>query len=340
MQVDQNGVHIGKDGWLFLAAGSNEALRLLTDSELFVTRDARNWALKLADRQKRLNALGAQYFHMWVPDKIKVYRDRLNFDPSILNVDPPGMVSDYAGEFGVSSVVVDPLPEMMRHKDDRLLYWKTDTHWTYWGACAAHQALCQAIGALPPADLWSRPIHYVTLALDLGSKLTPPIKEDWGGAQVLRDSKIVFKKELVRFLELLDPNHAAPMLRGTSLRLENSRLNCDKRRVLIFGDSFSEYRPHLLTGILAETFRSVLFVWATSIDYGLVERFRPDVVITEMAERFIKNLPEKNIPDDGFDLESFVLDRMVGFLNKKCAEESSPFTWNRDSLGLLENRYV
>ena len=104
-------------------------------------------------------------------------------------------------------------------------------------------------------------------------------------------------------------------------------------------NSFSEYRPHLLTGLLAETFRTVLFVWSTSIDYGLVERFRPDVVITEMAERFIKNLPERNIPVDGFDLDSFVLDRIVNFLNSECGNGYDPFAWRRDALVPMHDRY-
>src|ERR1700760_3659297 len=109
MLVDQNGVHIGKDGWLFLAAGSNEALRLLTDSEWFVAEDAQNWALKLAERQRRLNALGAQYFHMWVPNKIKVYREQLNFDQGLLTVDPPAMVLNRARQLGWANLIVDPL---------------------------------------------------------------------------------------------------------------------------------------------------------------------------------------------------------------------------------------
>ena len=116
MQADQNGVHVGKDGWLFLVAGSNEALRLLTDSEWFVREDARNWALKLADREKRLSTLGAQYFHMWVPDKIKVYQDQLNFDNGILKVDPPGMVIEFARDLGLERVIVNPLPAFMAAK--------------------------------------------------------------------------------------------------------------------------------------------------------------------------------------------------------------------------------
>ena len=276
---------------------------------------------------------------MWVPDKIKVYQDQLNFDNEILKVDPPGMVVECARDLGLDRVIVDPLPAFIGCKDNQLLYWKTDTHWTYWGACAAHKALCHAMDAVPPDDLVNRPIHSTTLALDLGSKLSPPLKEDWGGAQVLRNSKIVYKNEMVRFLEILNPTHNPSMLRETSVRFENSRQGGDERRVLLFGDSFSEYRPHLLSGLLAETFQHVLFVWSTSIDYRLVKRFRPDIVITQMAEKFIKDRPEKRIQEDGFDLASFVMTRIVDFLNSRCGNDCDPFTWSREALALMDNRY-
>ncbi len=50
--------------------------------------------------------------------------------------------------------------------------------------------------------------------------------------------------------------------------------------------------------MLAETFRCVHFVWSAAIDWALVARLRPDIVLTESAERFMTRLPD----DDGFDL--------------------------------------
>jgi alginate O-acetyltransferase complex protein AlgJ len=145
-----------------------------------------------------------------------------------------------------------------------------------------------------------------------------------GGAKILKGSKLTSKNELTQFLELLNPALAAPMFRGVAVQFQNSRPNCDKRRVLIFGDSFSEYRPHLLTGLLAETFQSVMFVWSAAIDYKIVESFRADIVLTEMAERFMKTLP-----DDNFDNQAFVLDRITNFLNLRCGNGRQPFIWSR-----------
>lgn len=41
----------------------------------------------------------------------------------------------------------------------------------------------------------------------------------------------------------------------------------------------------MLTILFTETFREVHVVWPTSIDDGLVDRVKPDTMLTEMDER-------------------------------------------------------
>ena len=73
---------------------------------------------------------------------------------------------------------------------------------------------------------------------------------------------------------------------------------------MLFGDSYAHFTPIMLTIMLAETFREVHFVWSASIDWGYVERARPDLVIVEIAERFMLR-----VPDDTFDLEAHAAER-------------------------------
>jgi len=77
---------------------------------------------------------------------------------------------------------------------------------------------------------------------------------------------------------------------------------------MLFGDSFSECREHLLTGMLAETFREVHFIWNANIDYEYVNFIQPDVVITELAERFMTR-----IPTDKLDIQSFAAERLADY---------------------------
>lgn len=87
---------------------------------------------------------------------------------------------------------------------------------------------------------------------------------------------------------------------GSNVVFQNEN-TLNKKKVVVFGDSFSEYRPQYITGALAETFSEVHFVWTTSIDYDYVKREKPDIVITEIVERFMPK-----VPDDSFCLEDHV----------------------------------
>jgi hypothetical protein len=77
----------------------------------------------------------------------------------------------------------------------------------------------------------------------------------------------------------------------------------------LFGDSYCEVGPWLLTGMLAQVFREVHFMWSNSIDFGYIEKIKPDIVLSEIAERFVKRFP-----DDERDLRSFALKRYAEFL--------------------------
>lgn len=314
----KNGIYVGSDGWLFLADGSNDVRKLYTDPSYLSDIVVQRWQQRLLDRYQRLLNQKITYLHVWVPEKLSVYREHILDDFPLLDHSPSHRIA--SPELG--GFVLDLVPTFTEAKRQSQLYWKTDTHWTFAGAFTAYLEICKALYASADLDLSTRPIHYIELNLDLGSKLTPPVKEIWGSAQVLHKSKVVFKNEMVRFLELLNNRFQGNMHTGTSIRYENPTPR-DPRRVLIFGDSYSEYRPHLLSGLLAETFRSVQFVWSASIDYSLISAFKPDVVLTEMAERFITRAPE-----DDLDLTNLVHERIVDFLNRECGS-GSRFTWKR-----------
>jgi alginate O-acetyltransferase complex protein AlgJ len=315
-------VHVGSDGWLFLRGGSNNVEQLFSDPNFIQSTEIEAWKKLLIARREKLDRLGAQYVHLCVPDKLSVYRENLA-GLELLHPTPLSIIFSPESVCESDNGFVDILPAMLEAKKTRQLYFKTDTHWTYWGACVAHKVLCNTLNAKPPIDLYDRPIDEIMLTLDLGSKLTPAVKELWHAARILRHSKLVYKNSMARFLDLLAPRHYGEMHGGVSVGFENASNQSDPRKLLIFGDSYSEFRPHSLTGLLAETFQSVRFVWSNSIDYGLVERLKPEIVVTEIAERFVKR-----VPDDTLDLGEMVYERITAFLNNQCKDDREfRFTW-------------
>jgi hypothetical protein len=98
---------------------------------------------------------------------------------------------------------------------------------------------------------------------------------------------------------------------GSNVVFVNREPNANDKVIVLFGDSFAEYRPHLLTGMLAETFRELHFVWSISIDWNYVKRVKPDIVVSEATERFMTTLP-----DDGFDVDDVTLRKLAPLINR------------------------
>ncbi len=306
-------VHEGDDGWLFLVAGSNHVLDMYRHKSSFTQSMAKAWVNLLKGRSKQLASKGIQYLHLPAPEKLtvlhKFYRGELeNIEGSPIRQ----MVSKHAADV---PCLVNVLPLFAKQVDKTLLYWKTDTHWSFWGCFSAYQLLCTRMGVKSNAGLLKYPYSEGPVLFDLGAKLEEPIKETGRFYQLTQNAQRSYANTMVRFKEEQGLINEANLHVGSSVVYRNNSENAIDKCILLFGDSFSEYREHLLTGMLAETFREVHFIWNSSIDYKYVDRIKPDVVITELAERFMTR-----IPDDKFDVQGFAAERLALFANEFAKE--------------------
>lgn len=319
----ENGVLHGKDGWLFLFEGSNMVSELFFDPIQTLGETIAEWQQLLLGRRERIEALGAKYFHFWAPDKFSVYPEYLPDQLKLCPDTPAQVIQQMNAPAELSEILIDMLPAFHAAKAGDLLYWKTDTHWTYEGALVAYHVLCNILNTPPILDLMERPRNIAERVLDLGGKISPKKTELCHFVDVLSKSKISYKNELVRFIELLAPQFQGDFHLGTSVGFKNLASDCDPRKVLIFGDSYCEYRPTSLSALLGETFEQVQFVWSARVDYRLIEQQRPDVVLTINAERFMRKLP----PDD-LDISRYPYVTIASFLNKRCRDSvATPHAW-------------
>lgn len=162
-------------------------------------------------------------------------------------------------------------------------------------------------GAIPAGHVLSPTFNKTMLTLDLGSKLTNPIEEEFRVYNFTRYSSRTHSNAIVNYKEACGRENDGGWHVGSHVIFSNGAEVADPRRVVIFGDSFSEYRRHLLTGLLAETFHEVHFIWSTSIDWSYVELQKPSLVLTEIAERFLTS-----VPTDTFSLENYAKSKMEG----------------------------
>lgn len=292
-------VHVGREGWLFLVGGRNRPLGIYRRS-FARSWTLYRWARLLRSRSRRLRSAGIRYLHLCAPEKLSVYpemTDGLGIDPQLSLARGIGLALDPDG------ICVDALSGLVAAKADTQTYLRTDSHWTVAGCRLAHDALCRAAGAPLRWRLDDRPPDPVEVVGDLGEKLRPPQGEVQQRRTVTWDARRIWANPL--FLHCEREDMLPRLHRGAQLVFRNDAADADPRRVVLFGDSFSHFVPYGLTAMLAETFREVHFCWSAAIDWRYVETVRPDLVITEIAERFMAWLPS-----DGVDLDGFAADRL------------------------------
>lgn len=303
----ENDVHVGRDDWLFLVGGSNSALDLYSAAKTPFTPAVRDgWVDLLTGRRQRAAAFGARYMHLIAPEKLSVYPEyfRGELDTSVR----PGaqLRRHMTGE--LAELLVDPVAFFGTVKNNAKLYWKTDTHWTFFGCFAAYQLLMTRLGLPFDRTLQDRPFSEGDLTFDLGGKLATPQQERGRFYRVLSKARRIHANPLVTFQESNRRFSESELHVGTQVVFRNDDPGAIERKVVLFGDSFSEYRPHLLSGLLAETFRETHFLWTASVDFDYARRVGADIVISEGAERFMSR-----VPSDDQDFDAFVRTRMQKF---------------------------
>lgn len=295
-------VLVGKDGWLFLSGGSNSVVDVYSGKRNELSWCA-DWAELLSARKKSMNEKGIEYFHIAAPEKLGVYSRYADLS-KIPEFDIKNSPANQLSELITSEIggfYINPFKYLHQQSMSMNVYHKTDTHWNFLGAYSTYQLLMSHLGLECNTDILSIDRKAGPCLMDLGSKIEGGIKENVFFFSSSENVTRSFANALVEYKENNAAENQAGLHIGSSVIFKNNTALHNKK-VLIFGDSFSEYRPQLLTGILAETFSEVMFVWSLNVDYSVVEAFAPDIVITEAAERFMPF----TTPNDEFDLQSFV----------------------------------
>lgn len=299
-----NDVHRGRDGWLFLAGGSNHVFDLFNEKGGFDEQKNIAWSSLLKERFARARMFGADYMHMVVPDKATLYADKSGLEGIGFANSALRRHYDLARRSGFGELI-DCVTPMARQKRRRDLFYKTDSHWNYQGCLCAYLEFCRMAGAIPAAHVLASPFQAGMALLDLGSRLTEQPREEFRVYTFFSRAKRVFANAMVDYKERNNCENDGRLHVGSQVVFRNDDAAADPRRVILFGDSFAEYRTHLLTGMLAETFSETHFVWSSAIDWSYVAAHKPDLLATEMAERFLTILPQ-----DDLELEQFVRTRL------------------------------
>lgn len=303
----QSELHAGRDGWLFLTGGSNQVLRFYTEPDFFSLEQRAAWRKLLKEREIRASKCGARYCHVIAPEKLSVYPEFYDGELPFIEQAPSRCLAPDAVEGAPQVVEIWQRFAALKQAGEQL-YFKTDTHWTHAGAFAAADAVCRHFGLDIGSQFLERPLAQAQLVLDLGGKLQPPVVESWtmrtGSGRLTR----IAASDMVAYKEAHGAENEPGLHVGCSVAFRNATPTV-RARLVLYGDSFSEYRDHLMMGALAETFEETHFVWSSQLDWNHIEALQPDFVVSELAERFMNVVPSSEI-----DIKAFEQERLREFV--------------------------
>jgi GT2 family glycosyltransferase len=271
-------VVIGRDGWLFLQEDRNDALGQHTGRVRFSAQDKASLATLLRERRAVAESHGCIWITAVVPDKEAVYAEFLPPEVAPVARRPVHDFLEIAENEGAAAIYL--LDDLRAAKAQGDLYMRTDTHWNHRGAFVAYAAVCRELAArgldlevLDPGSIsWiEQPVQG-----DLGSKLYPEIAE---GTDVFPRLEGPVRGALV--CDNRVRNHGMVVI-------HEQRDRNDLPTCLVFGESFA---PPLVN-FLKESFGRVTFVHTSMLVADLIERERPDVVLSVPTERFLISVPD------------------------------------------------
>jgi GT2 family glycosyltransferase len=275
---DKGRVVVGRDGWLFLKEDSNDALGQHTGRVKFSPQDKEQLAALLRERRALVESYGCIWLTAVVPDKEAVYAEFLPAGVVPVSRRPIHDFLEIAAAEGAPALYL--LDDLQAAKPEGDLYMRTDTHWNHRGAYFAYRAICREIAA--------RGLELEMLGPDSISWIEQPVQGDLG-------SKL--------YPEVAESNDIFPRLAGEvrgALVYDNRVRNHGMVQIheqpdrdglptcLVFGESFAP----VLVNFLKESFGRVTFVHTSMLVAVLIERLRPDVVLSVPTERFLINVPD------------------------------------------------
>ena len=276
---DRNKVLLGKDGVLFLKEDSNNVLAQIS-GQLFAESSKEEWRKILKNRRIEAAARDMPMVNLVVPDKERVYSDKL---PDGLSVSDFSTFDQWKHIYELARNGVNgwalcyPLDTLKAGRNTCETYSKGDTHWNYYGAYLAYHDLISSMPNAAKCVPLEIPLHEFTMNYqnaDLLGKL--------GGACVEKQVVVNYTK-----IKTEQTANNGKWLVGRCVRYKSTLVGCAKKKVLVFHDSFGPFLERYLASSFAET----QFVWSPDVLWDDVDAYKPDIVVIEQVERFLVRAP-------------------------------------------------
>ena len=272
----KSGVAItGKSGHLFLHGGSNKVDELFRDNDIHLAKISK-WLALFSARKERAISNHYRYVQFVIPEK-----QTLMAQHYYRNIDGPSLLLKSIEESDRSFYfsVIDAFAKY----EGSDFFFKTDSHLNAKGTYYLIKELLNYFGL----SLGSEPEFKVSKQLsgDLGRKYAPITF--WETFETTNEIPNSDRQVKYKFI----PANKAHM--GRHIHWINPDAIFEKK-VLIFGNSFCEMgtKQHHLTWWFSQYFSECQFVWSGDFNNKLIDKFKPDIVIGQSIERFLRLTPK------------------------------------------------
>jgi len=276
-------VLIGKEGWMFYRA---EGVKELSENKTpFTESELALMCQTLEDRTRWMSLYGVDYYVTFPLLKHRVYEDKLPRRVKKRNARSRlEQLEEALQAYPLVNVIsLDSVLRGARDSEDRPVYYKRDTHWNLLGAYHGYRKIISEIAKdHPEVGNVLRKDQYVwhdTLSTD--GDLTYLLSQN----ELLPRTEIIpvpingYKAQFATSAEY--PSHESPHAVQTRVVADTSL-----PRMIMNRDSYANF----LIPFLSEHFSQSIYLWTPVFDAQVVKDEHPDVVITEMMERFVDDL--------------------------------------------------
>lgn len=278
----------GKNGWLFYKA--ENSIPNYQNKILFTDTQLNNINNNLLKRNNLLKENGIKFYVLIAPDKNRIYGEY--YHPGINKVSTQGRAEQLFSYLSSSNLnVVYPLTEMLSAKSQGAVYYRLDTHWNNYGAFVGYSNLMKAIKK-----------DYPTLTVlelnDFEIKTRPEKGGDLLNMLNVPLQKLKMKDNSILVLDKKNPyNYKYLKNKSTKGVHTKNAKPLNKLRVFVLRDSFTT----AMEPFVSETFAEANYVWTHNFNnqYKEILKFKPDIVIHEMVERYAHVLLNDNPPLKG-----------------------------------------
>ena len=275
---------VGNDNWFFMAGEEKE---IYEGNKNFSKLELNQFLTEWKYRKKYLDSLNIKTYWVIAPFKHNVYSEKLPFN---IYASKTRRVDQLKGHFkkDLPNLIFDPVPLLIKNKDDRKLFYKMDNHWNYHSGYLTTKKLLEIIKKdFPNIKIENIPnfswkektvqtgIHYTVIGIDRLSEVrqTPIINNPMSS----KDENYGFKY----FKDWAYPSEFEK--RYTNKKIKSGL------KILFIRDSFAEQ----LIPFVSEVFKESLFIfdsWQYGLNKPIIEIFKPDIVVFLGLETHLDNI--------------------------------------------------